>query len=375
MASSTNDPGFLHRAYAWPRLRVMLVAVAVLGTLLSLPWTGARSVLFLRLVLLGLALLTVFAVTERWPRRLPRLVARWALQIVVVAITVPFATAVIYSITTLGDAKPWTQDELRMAGYSMITGFALLVSPWIVMVAVFRDISGRAQRQAMAFELERAQLEQQALGARLRLLQAQVEPHFLFNTLANIRELVEQRSPEAPAMLQRLIDYLRAAVPRLNQPASTVAEELELVRSYLDIMRMRMPDRLQYSVDVPPAALGVACPPAALLVLVENAVRHGIDPGEAGGAIAISAHTEPALASSARTGAGKDAPVPTCLLEVSDTGVGFGAASSGLGTGLENLRERLRLMFGPVATVELAPNAPRGTRAVLRLPMETRDDG
>ena len=368
MGSNATDGGFLRRAYGWRRLRVMLVAVAVLGALLSLPWTGSRSVLFLRLVLVGLALLALFALTERWPRRLPRPVARWALQILAVAVSVPFVTALVYWLTTLGDPVPWVKDPLRMAGYGMISGFTLLLAPWVVMVAVHREISGQAQRQALAFELERTQLAQQALGARLRLLQAQVEPHFLFNTLANIRELVEQRSDHAPAMLQRLIDYLRAAVPRLHQSTNTIAEELELVRSYLDIMQMRMPDRLRYSVDAAAEAMDVPCPPAALLVLVENAMRHGIDPGEAGGEIAIRVRIEAVTA----------AAVPgdlaqSCAVEVSDTGVGLGKATTGLGTGLENLRERLRLQFGPRATVELHPQWPRGTRAVLRLPVPVRN--
>lgn len=355
MALGGTDRGFLRRAYAWRRVRVALVAAGALGLLLSLPWEGSAAVLFLRLALVAIVLLAVFAVTERWPRRLPGPVPRWALQIAAVAVSVPFATGLVYSLTTLGDPTPWVQDAKRMAGFGMISGFSLLVSPWIVMVAVYRDISGRAQRQALAFELERAQLEQQALDARLRLLQAQVEPHFLFNTLANIRELVEQGSREAPEMLQRLIDYLRSAVPRLNAPTSTVGEELDLVRSYLDIMRMRMPDRLEYGIDAEAAALGVPCPPAALLVLAENAIRHGIDPGENGGTIAIRSRV---------TDQG------TCVVEVSDTGVGPGGGSPGLGTGLDNLRERLRLLMGARATVELRSNPPRGALAILTLPLE-----
>lgn len=359
MAPSATNPGFLRSAYAWPRLRVVLVAAALLGALLSLPWEGPVAVLFLRLLLLGALLLLVFAATERWPRRLPRPIARWALQIVAVAVATPIATAMVYSLTTQGDATPWVHDAKCMAGFGMISGFSLLIAPWIVMVAVYRDISGRAQRQALAFELERTRLEQQAMDARLRLLQAQVEPHFLFNTLANIRELMEQGSSEAPAMLQHLIDYLRAAVPRLNARTSTVEAELGLARSYLDIMRMRMPDRLRYEVEAAPGTLEVACPPAALLVLVENAVRHGIDPGEGGGAIVITARI---------------ADAHTCEVEVRDTGADTASTSSGLGTGLDNLRERLRLLLGPEATVALFPLAPRGTRAVLRLPLGSRDD-
>lgn len=357
MTMSTAEPGFIRRAFAWPRLRVMLAVVLVLGALLSLPWTGSRLTLLLRLLMLGSVLLTVFALVERWPRRLPRWVARWALQIIAVAFVVPFATAIVYSLTTLGDPTPWVHDQLRLAGYGMITGFSLLIAPWVAMVAVYRDISGRAQRQAMAFELERSRMAEQALQARMHRLQAQVEPHFLFNTLANIRELVEQQSPRAPAMLQSLIDYLRAAVPRLHQIASTIAQELELVNAYLQIMQMRLSDRLQVRVQAAPDTLGLACPSGALLVLVENAVRHGIDPSEAGGTIEVDVRREG----------------EACIAEVTDTGVGLGRSTGGLGTGLANLRERLRLGFGAEATVDLLPHPPTGTRARMQLPVRRPD--
>ncbi|HZH44438.1 MAG TPA: histidine kinase [Lysobacter sp.] len=353
-----QEHGFFRRAFAWPRLRVVLVASAIAGTVMLAGWTGSAAVLYLRLLLLGIALVLVFSLFERWPRTLPRWVARWALQIIAVAVTVPFATAMIYSLTTLGDPVPWVHDKLRMAGYGMITGLAILVTPWIAMVAVLREISGRAQRQALAFELERSQLEREALQARMSLLQSQVEPHFLFNTLANVRELVELGSPQASSMLQSLIAYLRAAVPRLHRAASTFAEEIELVRAYLDIMQMRMSDRLRFSIHAAPAALDATCPPAALLVLVENAVRHGIDPSETGGSIVVNVRLEDGF----------------CVAEVLDTGVGFGHGSAGLGTGLDNLRERLRLAYGPQASVELSPNMPSGVRAVMRIPQGGRDE-
>jgi two-component sensor histidine kinase len=352
MTRTEGERGFLRRAYAWPRVRVVLIASAVLGTLMLGGWTGSVPLLYFRIACVGAVLLFVFAVLERGPRRLPRFVARWALQIVGVAVAVPPTTGLIYSLTTLGDPVPWVRNESRMSGFGMIAGMGVLIAPWIAMVAVYREISGQARRQALEFELERTQLARQALQARVSLLQSQVEPHFLFNTLANVRELVAQGSPRAPAMLQSLIDYLRAAVPRLHQPTSTIAEELELVRAYLEIMQMRMPDRLQYSVHADPAALDARCPPAGVLVLVENAVRHGIDPSETGGTVIVNVRREPGA----------------CVAEVLDTGVGLRPSSGGLGTGLQNLRERLTLGFGPGAALELSPNTPRGARALLRIP-------
>jgi len=218
--------------------------------------------------------------------------------------------------------------------------------------ALLRQITGAARNQALAFELERSELERKAIDARLRLLQAQVEPHFLFNTLANVRELVDAGSPQASPVLNSLIAYLRAAVPRLHEPNSTLAHELELVRAYLELMHLRMPDRLQFAVHADDAAQSVHCPPMTLLTLVENAVRHGIDPSEDGGRIDIRVAVDG----------------ERCRAEVVDTGVGLPRAPNGLGTGLANLRERLALTFSDDARLELEPVAPHGVRAALEFP-------
>jgi LytS/YehU family sensor histidine kinase len=204
----------------------------------------------------------------------------------------------------------------------------------------------------MAFELERGELERKALDSRLRLLQAQVEPHFLFNTLANVRELVDSGSPQASTVLASLIAYLRAAVPRLHEPAATFGQELDLVRSYLEVMHMRMPDRLQYLLQADESTATLYCPPMALLTLVENAVRHGIDPSEDGGRIEVRV-TE------------KDG---RCRAQVIDTGVGLRQDGDGLGTGLSTLRERLQLIFGNEAHLRLSALVPRGVNAELEFP-------
>jgi LytS/YehU family sensor histidine kinase len=170
-----------------------------------------------------------------------------------------------------------------------------------------------------------------------------------------VQALVDAGSPNASVVLRSLIEYLRAAVPLLHEPAATIERELQLVRPYLELMQMRMPDRLQYAINVDPAALKVRCPPITLLTLVENAVRHGIDPSEEGGRIDIDIR---------RLG-------ERCLVRVTDTGAGLQQAGNGLGTGLTALRERLQLICGDAARLSLASGAPRGVAVEVDLPAQT----
>ena len=131
---------------------------------------------------------------------------------------------------------------------------AILFAPWIAIGAILRQRDAFAREQALEFELERSEFERRESDARLRLLQAQVEPHFLFNTLANVQALVDSGSPQASKVLTSLIAYLRAAVPRMHSQTTTLENEVELARAYLDLMQMRMPDRLQYVIHLDPAA-------------------------------------------------------------------------------------------------------------------------
>ncbi|MGD9835347.1 MAG: sensor histidine kinase, partial [Piscinibacter sp.] len=149
-----------------------------------------------------------------------------------------------------------------------------------------------------------------------------------------------------------LIAYLRAAMPRLGDPNATLGNEAALVRAYLELMLMRMPDRLSFEVDVPPEIEGVRFPSMALLTLVENAIRHGIDPAEQGGRIVVRARRE---------------ADGTLVASVADSGVGLREMSLP-GTGLANLRERLAMFFGDGAALEIAPAEPHGVVATLRCP-------
>ena len=333
----------------------MLVTCFIFYLLMSPGWLASYTVLAGRMLFVGLFVVLAFGLFERWPARLPSWFARWALQVVAVAMAVPIGTAIAYAVTTIGDPQHWWQSQARLFGFGQMTVMGLLVSPWIVVAALLRQIKDEARKQALTFELERSNYERNALDARLRLLQAQVAPHFLFNTLANVRELVSTGSPRAAPVLESLIAYLRAAVPRLNQPASTLGQELELVHAYLTVMNMRMPDRLQFTVEADDDARALVCPPMTLLTLVENAMRHGIDPTEEGGRIDVRV--------SVKDGRGR--------AEVSDTGMGITRGSegvAGLGTGLDNLRERLQLAFGGDAHLRLSEIQPHGVRAEIDFP-------
>jgi signal transduction histidine kinase len=335
-------PAGMRRIFSWPRVRFTLAVALGFGVLIGLH-TGAPIPLELvRAALLGLALLFVYGGLERWPRGLPVWLPRTVLRLLAIAIVTPPATGIVLTVTGGGDAHQ----------YQMFIAIALLFVPWIAIGSILRQRDAFAREQALEFELERSEFERRESDARLRLLQAQVEPHFLFNTLANVQALVDSGSPQASKVLTSLIAYLRAAVPRMHSQTTTLENEVELARAYLDLMQMRMPDRLQFAIHLDPAAARLQCPPMTLLTLVENAVRHGIDPGEAGGRIDVDIWI--------REG--------RCILRVTDTGVGVQGGSRGLGTGLATLRERLKLAFGAEVSLDLTENAPRGICAEIAFP-------
>ncbi|MHB8911893.1 MAG: sensor histidine kinase [Lysobacter sp.] len=338
----------------WRRVRFTLLFSFAVGALVGLGWQSGWSSAVVRVMALGVIAMLVFGLFEQWPKRLPAWLARWMLQVSGVAVAMPIGTFVIYVLSTQAGAPPFWDDKDRLEGFGALCALGIFLSPWVALGALVRQKDALARHQALAFELERSELERQALDSRLRLLQAQVEPHFLFNTLANVRELVDAGSPQASTVLASLIAYLRAAVPRLHEPATTLGQELQLVRAYLELMHMRMPDRLQFSLQADEAALGLRCPPMMLLTLVENAVRHGIDPSEEGGRIEVRVQL--------RDG--------RCHAQVSDTGVGLQPAGDGLGTGLSTLRERLQLVFGGGAQLRLASLEPHGVCVEVDFPAQ-----
>ncbi|HEY5806986.1 MAG TPA: histidine kinase [Povalibacter sp.] len=338
--------------FDWRRLLLALGLSVLFGVANSIPSaTPSTDVAIGHALVVGLIAVLAFGLFEQRPVQLPSWLPRWALQLGGVVIAIPAGVLLAHFISMAIDMHA-AHEQPQMMGLIVLLVEGLLFGPWIALGAMLRQRDLFARHQALAFELERSEFERTALDARLRLLQAQVEPHFLFNTLANVQALVNAGSPQASQVLTNLIAYLRAAVPRMHAPATTLGQELELVRAYIELMQMRMPDRLQFSLHIDPEAANLQCPPMTLLTLVENAVRHGIDPSEVGGRIDVDVWL--------RDG--------RCLVRVIDTGVGLNTSGSGLGTGLVTLRERMQLAFGGDAQLRLTEVEPHGVCAELNFP-------
>ena len=208
----------------------------------------------------------------------------------------------------------------------------------------------RRGEQAATKETE---IEKELAVAKLRLLHAQVEPHFLYNTLGSAKYLVRSDPAGAEKIIDNLILYLRHSLPRLDNSLTTLGEELERVRAYLEIMQIRMGARLKTELNVPDALKSVPFPTMMLQTLVENAIKHGLEPKSGGGTIWVLALDK----------AGRVA------ITVADDGNGFGTETAGSGIGLQNVRERLNLAYGADATFDIAANFPAGVAATITVPV------
>ncbi len=247
-------------------------------------------------------------------------------------------------------------------------GSALILTfiPLFVMLLIAKFFIGRSRR-ALALaerktrEAEISDVSRQITEARLQTLQAQVEPHFLYNTLANVQALNEVDPPAANQMVGHLIQYLRASLPKMRESTSTVGQELELVRSYLNILQMRMGARLAFDISAPDDLLSTAFPPMMLPSLVENAIKHGLEPQREGGRIDITVE---------RFWRGD---TETLRIQVNDTGKGLSATpdTSGGGLGLTNLRERLSAIYGARGHFTLTSNQPQGVVATIEVPLQS----
>ena len=272
-------------------------------------------------------------------------------------------------IAPLAPLPPEFRDDIRakVAGdvWRIGVGSALILTfiPLFIVLIIAKYYIGRSRRalelaDKKTEEAEISNVNRQVTEARLQALQAQVEPHFLYNTLANVQALTEVDPPAANQMVGHLIQYLRASLPKMRENTSTVGQEVERVRAYLNILKMRMGDRLEFGIDVAEDLLTVPVPPMMLPSLVENAIKHGLEPQREGGRIDVVV-TRMFTADGDRI-----------QLQVKDTGRGLSDApvQAGGGVGLSNLRERLAALYGDKARFSIESNNPKGVVATVELP-------
>ncbi|MBB5017400.1 signal transduction histidine kinase [Chitinivorax tropicus] len=236
--------------------------------------------------------------------------------------------------------------------HTLVISFCIVV-PLVLLFSV-RDRLRDVQLAFQQKQAEQADIERRATAAQLKMLQAQIEPHFLFNTLANVISLIDYSPDQAKAALIHFNNYLRASLQRTRAHDATLSDELDLIRHYLSILQIRMGARLQFQIDCPPPLLGLPFPPMLVQPLVENAITHGLEPKIEGGTVQIQVrrmHDQ-------------------LILSVTDNGLGWdhNPSSPGHGVALHNIRERLQARFGDQASLQLQSNNP-GVAVTLTMPL------
>ena len=253
------------------------------------------------------------------------------------------------------------EHEVSLGEFLPSLAMLWIVASLIIKVSYKRTRQAEAQAAQAVETAEAESLRRQVVEARMATMQAQVEPHFLFNTLASIDHLIEVDPPRASQMQKNLIALLRASMPTMREASDGgvrhLGRELAVIRPYLEILKVRMEERLDTTIDLPEGLLSAEFPPMMLQTLVENAIKHGLEPKPEGGRLSVRAEIVH----------GKLA------VSVADTGLGFGRAASsgktaGTGVGLANIRERLQLLYGNQASLTIIENPGGGTKVTLAVP-------
>jgi len=282
---------------------------------------------------------------------------RWQAVLVVALVGVPVASVLglftAHALLSLMAPLGATEDRLGL-GASLVLGYSLALGTFTVDYLRVRLVSNQLRAETA---------QRQAVEAQLRLLQAQLEPHMLFNTLANLHALIDTDPSLAQQMLERMIAFLRAALTASQRSTHPLSAEFEQASDYLALMQIRMGQRLRVSLNLPPELADQPVPPLLLQPLLENAIQHGLEPTRRGGLLTVNAYRDGGV----------------LLLTVTDTGRGLEAAQAARptrkgpgGFGLNVVRERLQSMYGEQALLTLGPSPEGvGTQAVLQLPLQT----
>ena len=331
-----------------PRLAVQAALALLINTLIAafLTAIGVGGDFATNLVFsfcIGFAIFSPCMVTIRLARRDAAMVGGVAASVVLGS-----AAGVALGMALTGHGpEQWSSEHALQA---LLIG--LMFGVGVSYLFYSHERMGKLESELKARQLREALAEKARVGAQLRMLQAQVEPHFLFNTLANLSVLIRSDPERAERLLGDLIAWLRATLQRTREADSTLGDEIELLRRYLDILGLRLGPRLRCAFDVPDELLARPFPLLLLQPLVENAITHGIEPQVGGGELRIAA----TLADG------------RLLITVADTGAGLRENGTGTGFGLENVRQRLRALFGEAARLDVRANEGRGVVARLEIP-------
>jgi signal transduction histidine kinase len=347
---------FIWRFRGWRGLAclaALLVFNVLLGLAVNAMWPRIgpyESILLINLI----ALTIVIGGTQAWfsAQRLLSVSPRKVILVVLLGVV---GGLVGGTLAALGNGEP-PLDMLARAGVRIMVAGSIATVTYLAamgLIAGFRNRELKALNAKLVADADRERLNRELAVARLRLLQAQVEPHFLFNTLGAVQQLAERGAPEAAALTGHLIRFLRSSIGSFRPESTTLDRELQLVDSYLQIMQLRLGRRLAFTIDASADVRNQVIRPTLLITLVENAIKHGIEPHPPGGAIRIAARREEGA----------------LVIDVADTGAGM-PDLPGSGHGLANVREQLRLAYGERAGLDLFDNTPQGVIARLHLPLE-----
>ena len=344
---------YAQRGWQW-LIGTVAVTTLVAWVASQLPWNmsfGEAAILF-NLVVLTL----IWSGLSAWfgYRRFQGRIFRYVVGAPLLALAGALVGASIAGFAQGVDPFAFLSDSAKLR--HVITAGLVFGFLFALVTALIAHLRNREYRALTAhFEAEARQSEtlRQLAESKLKMLQLQIEPHFLFNTLGSAQQLAEKGAPDAARLIADLIRFLRAATPAMRDEATTLKQEAGMIRAYLGIMQTRLSRRLTWRVHVPDDLAGITIPPGMLITLTENAIKHGIEPCPQGGTIDVTAE---------RRGA-------QLVLTVADTGAGFSDKPSDSGIGLANIRERLDLLYGTHATLELEQNQPRGFRARILMPV------
>ena len=290
---------------------------------------------------IGWSILLSFLLLQGW---LSHRIGPWLAPVPIVAVGLGAGL-------TLGGALLSNQPLFFFSQSFGTLGLGLFFGITGSLIFVTRERLRAAREQLAAAQLRESRQEQLLAETELKLLQAQIEPHFLFNTLSNITQLIRAEPGLAVKTLENLTTLLRASLARTRAGESTLGQEIDFARAYLAIQATRMGGRLRYEIDLPDELREIPLPPLLVQPLLENAVIHGVEPSPEGGEVVFSARRIDG----------------ELILSVRDNGAGIDETGNPGGTGLRNVRDRLRLRYGPKASLELTPASPSGVNALINI--------